>query len=144
MFFVVYALCLVFTRPVFGKLADRFGSPRMILFGVCCFAVSYVVLSGAQNMVDFLIVAVIGSAGFGCCAPLLQSMALASVSEDKRGAASSTAFTGLDLGMLIGPVAAGSLVDSLLPVVGDIAAAYSDMWLIMLIPAAGTFVIAAY
>lgn len=144
MFFVVYALCLVVTRPVFGNLADRLGSPRILALGVVCFAASYIALSLASDFTGFMIAAVISSAGFGCCGPLLQSMALASVPESRRGAASNTAFTGLDLGMLIGPIIGGTIVEIIEPAVGGLAAAYSDMWLIMIIPALGTFAIAVF
>ena len=90
LFFVVYALCLVVTRPALGSLADRVGTPRVLAFGTVCFAVSYVALFYAQDLPGFLLAAVIGSAGFGCCAPLLQSMGLASVGIDRRGAARHT------------------------------------------------------
>lgn len=143
-FFVIYALCLVVTRPVFGKLADRFGSPRMLTIGVICFGASYCLLSLADSLTGFIIAAVVSSAGFGCCGPLLQSMALASVPEARRGAASNTAFTGLDLGMLFGPVIGGTLVEQLTNSGIELSGAYSEMWLIMLIPAAGTFVISIY
>ena len=144
MFFVVYALCLIVTRPVFGKLADRFGSPRILSVGVVFFVLSYVLLSMADTLGGFVAAAVISSFGFGCCGPLLQSMALASVPEARRGAASNTAFTGLDLGMLIGPVVGGAIVEALEMPAGSLAAAYSDMWLIVLIPAIGTLAISIY
>lgn len=143
-FFVVYALCLVVTRPVLGNLADRLGTPKILVFGIICFAISYIALSVASDLTGFIIAAVISSAGFGCCAPLLQSLALASVPEARRGAASNTAFTGLDLGMLFGPVIGGTVVDALEPSVGGLVFAYSDMWLIMLLPALGTFAIAIH
>lgn len=144
LFFVVYALCLVVTRPAFGKLADRFGTPRMLVCGILCFAASYVALSLAQDAAGFMVAAVISSAGFGCCGPLLQSMALASAPEERRGAASNTAFTGLDLGMLLGPVIAGLVIEGLAPVTGGLVQAYADMWLVMLIPAFGTFAMAVH
>lgn len=143
-FFVIYALCLVVTRPLFGKMADKFGSPRILMIGVICFGASYFLLSFADSMPGFIIAAVVSSAGFGCCAPLLQSMALASVPEERRGAASNTAFTGLDLGMLFGPVIGGTLVEQLTNSGIDLAGAYSEMWIIMLIPAAGTFAISIF
>lgn len=40
LFFVVYALCLVVTRPALGGLADRVGTPRVLVFGTICFAAS--------------------------------------------------------------------------------------------------------
>ena len=36
LFFVVYALCLVVTRPALGGLADRVGTPRVLVFGTIC------------------------------------------------------------------------------------------------------------
>ena len=142
LFFVVYALCLVVTRPALGGLADRVGTPRVLAFGTVCFAVSYVALFYAQDLPGFLLAAVIGSAGFGCCAPLLQSMGLASVDIDRRGAASNTMFTGLDLGMFVGPVAGGAVAEALAPAAGGSTGGYGLMWLVMIVPALGTLAIA--
>lgn len=143
-FFIVYALCLVVTRPVFGTVADRVGTPKVLVLGVVCFAVSYGLLSQAHDLGGFLAAAVFGSAGFGCCAPLLQSMGLASVSVEHRGAASNTMFTGLDLGTMAGPLVGGAVVESLALSLGLQVSAYSSMWLIMLVPAMGTLVIALF
>jgi len=49
------------------------------------------------------------------------------VPKEKRGAGSSTNYIGQDLGNLVGPVIAGSVVQSL---------GYSAMWRIMIIPVA--------
>lgn len=144
MYFVVYALCLVGTRPLFGKMADRFGAARVLLVGVLFFAVSYVMLWQVRDFAGFIAVAVVASAGFGACAPLIQSMALASVPPERRGAASNTAFTGLDAGMLVGPAAAGFAIEALVPVTGGIVEAYSHMWLVMLVPLAVAFAIILY
>ena len=142
LYFVVYACCLVVTRPLFGSLADRFGAPKVLVLGLGFFASSYLVLSQAASLSGFLVAAVLGSAGFGCCAPLLQSMGLASVGPALRGAASNTMFTGLDLGSLIGPIVGGFVVESLTAGLGSQVAAYSAMWVVMLVPAAGTLAIA--
>ncbi len=140
-YFMVYALCLVATRPLFGKMADRFGASRVLLIGTLFFAASYVMLWQVRDFAGFMAVAVVGSAGFGACAPLVQSMALGSVSVERRGAASNTAFTGLDLGMLIGPATAGFAIEYLMPMVGGQVEAYSYMWLVMLIPLAIAFIV---
>ena len=140
-FFIVYAFCLLGTRPLFGSMADRFGAPRMLAVGIAFFAASYVALAVADNLVAFIIAAILGSAGFGCCGPLLQSTALASVPPSRRGAASNTAFTGLDLGMLIGPIIGGMVIEAATPILGSKPEAYSLMWLAMLIPAVGASLI---
>lgn len=144
LFFTVYALCLVVTRPLFGTMADRFGIPRVLLVGLLFFASSYVALSLTRDMTGFIISAVLGSAGFGCCAPLFQTAGLSSVPPERRGAASNTVFTGLDLGMLCGPVTGGATIEMLMPMLGSQMVAYSHMWLVMLLPAAGSFAIVAY
>ncbi len=143
-YFIVYATCLLLTRPIFGNLADRLGSPPMLAVGVVFFASSFLALSQAVDLPGFLLAAVLGSAGFGCCGPLLQSMTLASVPMERRGAASNTTFTGLDAGQLIGPVVGGALVDLLAPSLGGQAAAFSQMWVAMLVPTIGTFAIALF
>jgi MFS family permease len=108
------------------------------------FAASYVALSRAQDLTGLLIAAVLGSAGFGCCAPLLQTLGLSSVPPERRGAASNTMFTGLDVGMLLGPVVGGNAIELMMPILGSEIAAYSQMWIVMLIPAAGTLALVLY
>ena len=144
LYFTVYAACLIVTRPVLGNLADHFGAPRVLVAGVLFFAASYLALSGAHDMTGLLIAAVLGSAGFGCCAPLMQTLGLSSVPPERRGAASNTVFTGLDLGMLLGPVLGGSAIEAMVPPFGSQLAAYAHMWIVMLVPAAGCFAIVLY
>ena len=143
-YFVVYALCLVGTRPLFGKMADRFGAPRVLLVGVLFFAASYVMLWQVRDFAGIIAVAVVASAGFGACAPLIQSMALGSVPVERRGAAANTSFTGMDVGMLIGPATAGFVIEALVPVAGGQIEAYSCMWLVMLVPLAIAFAVIVY
>jgi len=143
-YFVVYALCLVGTRPLFGKMADRFGAPRVLLVGVLFFAASYVMLWQVRDFAGIIAVAVVASAGFGACAPLIQSMALGSVPVERRGAAANTSFTGMDVGMLVGPATSGFVIEALVPVVGGQIEAYSCMWLVMLAPLAIAFAVIVY
>ena len=141
LYFVVYALCLVVTRPTFGKLADRFGTPKMLLLGIACFAASFVILSHVRDFTGFMVVAVVSSLGYGASNPLVQSLAMASVPLERRGAASNTTFFGLDAGILVGPIVAGFTIDRVYEVTGSQLAAYSDVWLFMIIPIAIAFCI---
>ena len=143
-YFVVYALCLLVTRPLYGRLADTFGAHRVLIPGVVFFAISYVMLAHTTDFVGLMAVAVVASAGFGACMPLTQSLAMSSVPVERRGAASNTVFTGLDVGSLCGPLFAGFVIEALVPVTGDLMAAYSTMWLVMLAPMAVAFVIIVY
>ena len=140
LYFVVYALCLLVTRPLYGRLADTFGAERILVPGVVFFAASYIMLAHTVDFAGLMAVAVVASAGFGACMPLAQTLAMQSVPENRRGAASNTTFTGLDVGSLCGPLFAGSVIELLEPATGSVLAAYSQMWLVMLIPMAIAFV----
>lgn len=140
-YFTVYALCLLGTRPLFGRMADNFGAERVLLVGIVCFAISYVLLFTTQDFARLMVVAVFGSAGFGACAPLVQSLALSSVPLERRGAASNTAFTGLDCGMLLGPVIGGNVIELLASTAGSLVQAYATMWLVMLVPIVIAFIV---
>lgn len=140
-YFVVYALCLLVTRPVYGRLADTFGAQRILIPGVICFAASYVMLWHTTTFAGLMAVAVVASAGFGACMPLVQSLAMAEVPPNRRGAASNTIYTGMDVGSLLGPLFAGFVIETLHPLVGSELAAYSDMWLVLLVPMAAAFAI---
>ena len=122
--------------PLFGTLADRWGAERVLLIGVVCFAASYVLLFTVEDFARLIVVAVVGSAGFGACAPLIQSLALSSVPVERRGAASNTSFTGMDCGMLLGPVIGGNVIVALEPITGSLVQSYATMWLVMLVPLA--------
>ena len=141
LYFVVYALCLVVTRPVYGNLADRFGSSKMLVFGIACFALSFILLSQVRDFMGFMIVAVVSSLGYGASQPLVQSLAMACVPLERRGAASNTTFLGLDAGILIGPAIAGFSIDRVLDITGNQLTAYSYVWLFMLIPIAIAFAV---
>ena len=135
-FFTVYAVCVLATRPLFGRLADRWGAERILLVSIVCFAVSFAILSTVQDFPRLMVVAVLGSAGFGASSPLLQSLALSSAPAERRGAASNTAFIGMDAGMLLGPVLGGNIIEALEPLAGSTVQAYSATFLVMLVPMA--------
>lgn len=141
LYFTIYALCLVLTRPLYGRLSDSYGPARLLVAGVAFFAASYIALHFASSFGGFALAAVLGSAGYGACTPLLQSIAISSAPQERRGSASNTAYIGLDIGTVAGPVIGGAVVEWFMEVTGNQAMAYSDMWLVMLIPIAGAFVI---
>ena len=141
LYFIVYALCLIVTRPVFGNIADRVGVPRVLVFCLLCFVVSFVMLSQVKDFTGFMVIAVISSLGYGVSMPLVQTLVMSSVPNERRGAASNTSFFGLDAGNLIGPVMAGLIIDHIYEATGSQLVAYSNVWLIMLIPIAIAFVI---
>ena len=73
----------------------------------------------------FLFAGFLSSFGCGGCHPALFSLCMKGVPRERRGAASSTTFIGIDLGSLAGPVIAGALAERL---------GYVGMWRTMIIP----------
>ena len=90
------------SRPLGGKIADKFGSkwvfiPSCIGFGGACIILAY---SHGLTMV------MVAAAVYGICAgnamPLLQSTVLKTVDEAQKGVATSTRMIGGDFGLMAG------------------------------------------
>ena len=140
-YFTAYAICLLVTRPLFGRLSDTHGTKVILVPAFIAFGVSYLIISQATTLPMFLLAAVVGSCGFGVCNPLIQALAMRMVPADHTGACTNTTYTGLDIGNLMGPALAGVLIDFFIPVAGSEAVAYSWMWLCMIVPIAFALVL---
>lgn len=134
LYFTLNALCMLVTRPIFGRLADTIGDTKVIIPTIICFAASFVLLAYANSLAGILIAAVLSACGYGASAPLLQAAVLKCVPHSQQGSASNTIFTGTDLGFLVGPYLGGCTVEVALPYAGSEPAAYAIMWLVLLIP----------
>lgn len=126
-FFTVNAAALLVTRPLIGRLADKFGHVKVMIPSMVLFALSLVVISLSSSLWMFLLAALLNAFGYGACQPAIQSLCMKRVGKDRRGAASSTSYIGTDLGSLMGPVLAGAIVEPL---------GFASMWRLMTIPIA--------
>jgi MFS family permease len=106
LYFTVYAAGLFMTRPLFGKLSDKYGFVKIEIPAMCFFAASYFIISYARSLPVFLIAAFVAAFGYGASAPLINSLCMKTVPKNKRGAASSTSYIGTDLGHFVGPIIA--------------------------------------
>lgn len=125
LFFTVTAVTMVFSRPFAGRLTDRYGLVKVLIPALLADVVAFFIISSAHALWMFLVAALISAFGFGACQPALQTLAMKSVPNERRGAASSTNFIGIDLGTLTGPVIAGLVAQ---------AFGYAVMWRVMVIP----------
>ncbi|WP_455436220.1 MFS transporter [Hungatella hathewayi] len=124
-FFTVYAGTMLFTRPFIGRMADRFGTVRVMIPSMCCFALAFLLISFSTSLPMFLLAAFISAFGYGGCQPAIQAVNMRSVPRERRGAASCTSYIGQDCGAMIGPTVAGAVVE---------AFGYANMWRIMILP----------
>ncbi|MEV4687050.1 MFS transporter [Microbacterium sp. LWH3-1.2] len=135
-FFTVYAATLLISRPVAGRVADRFGLLSVVVPGMLLFAASFVLIANARTLAEFVLAGVLSAFGYGVCQPAIQSLALLSVSKERRGVAGSTTYMGVDLAYLVMPVVAGWIVSMAHTEDRSGTDAYSVMFVWMLIPIA--------
>lgn len=124
-FFTVYAVTMLFSRPFIGKMADKYGTVKVMIPSMCCFAASFLLISFSNRLPMFLAAGFISAFGYGGCQPLIQAVNMRSVPKERRGAASCTSFIGQDCGAMIGPAVAGLVVEGF---------GYDNMWRVMIIP----------
>lgn len=131
-FFTISSITIILMRPVIGKLTDKVGLmwaviPSLVLFSFGLFFLSY-----AKTLPAFLTVGFLSAFGFGCCQPAIFASTLKNIEKERRGAAISTSYIGIDLGTLLGPIIAGAIAEQL---------GYGSMWRIMIIPVLLTLLI---
>lgn len=124
-YFTLYACVMLFSRPLIGRMTDKYGVTKVIIPALCCFVISYMIISIADSLWMFLLASFFSAFGTGACQPAVQALCMKCVSKDKRGAASSTCYIANDMGTLVGAPVAGMIVE---------AFGYVAMWRIMTLP----------
>lgn len=124
-YFVLYALALMLTRPVAGKLYDRKGHGAVFLPGAVLIVAAMILLSGMHGTVTLLLAAVLYGAGFGAIQPAMQAWAVENAPPARRGMANATFFSSFDLGIGLGAVFFGLIA----PVIG-----YANLYLVAAVP----------
>lgn len=126
LFFTVYALTLLATRPAIGRLTERFGFAKIGIPSVLMTACSFVLIAFSDNLLMLLFAAFVNAFGYGSIQPMLQSLCMKAVPPERRGSASGTSFIGTDAATIIGPMLCGKVADMI---------GYTPvMWLVMTIP----------
>ncbi len=132
LFFTFYAIALLISRPVFGRISDRLGYNFAIIPGLTCVLITMVLLSQASIMPMFLIAAFVYGIGFGAAVSSLQAMAVVNTPPNRRGAANATFFTGFDSGIGLGAIIFGAVASAI---------GYSRMYLWAVMPVVLAFIL---
>ncbi len=134
LFFTAYALCLLVSRPISGKLADKYGIDKTVIPGMVLFALSFVIISFSGSLAMFLLAGVVCAFGYGICAPAMQTICMQLVPKERRGAAGNMNFIGIDCGNLVGPTLSGFVITSVQTSIGGEIFGYMTMYRIMIVP----------
>lgn len=108
-FFLIYALGIITARFSAGKAVDRNGPRRIIIICLSLLVIGFPLLALVKNAYGFYFSAVILGFGHGVVWPVFQAMINNIVAPHRRGAANSTAFIAMDLGMGLGMIIAGTI-----------------------------------
>ncbi|MEE6282308.1 MFS transporter [Georgenia sunbinii] len=112
-FFLVYAVVVIVTRPFLGRLQDARGDNIVIYPAILCFAAGLGTLAVTQTSAVLLIAAGLLGLGWGSLMSAGQAVAVRRAPIVSVGLTISTYFLLVDLGMGFGPIVLGVVVGQL-------------------------------
>ncbi|GAA4997264.1 MFS transporter [Kitasatospora paranensis] len=111
MVFTVFALAALAVLPFTGRGIDRHGPRPVLLVGAALAAAGAYAFGQAQTAPTLLAASFLFGAGFTACAPALSTMIVRSSAKAERSRAFALQFTLVNLGMGIGALVGGQIVD---------------------------------
>lgn len=111
LFFLMYAIAILCSRPFTGPLMDRKGENIIMYPAFVIMAIALYLLSQTQSSATLLICAALLGLGYGNVQSVCQTVAVKSTSLDRMGYATSTFFIFLDAGLGFGPYFIGMALD---------------------------------
>jgi len=112
-YFTVFALTLLATRLFIGKLADRYGSSKVILPGIILVLVGLAILAFTATLMQVLIAAGFIGFGYGCINPTMNAFILKVCPIERRGSANATYYAAFDGGSGVGSMIGGVIVQTM-------------------------------
>ena len=104
-FFAIFALMIIISRPIVGKIYARYGSKIIIYIGLGLFILGLFGLGLAITPLAILFTAPLLGLGYGAAQPAFQALAIQSAPIERAGVSTATYFLALDIS-----VAAGSVI----------------------------------
>lgn len=111
-FYVVTALSTILVRLISGRIADRYGTSKVLLPGMLLLAIGLQLLPVAASLPMFLVAAIIYGVGHGAVQPTINALVISFAPVERRGAANATLLCAMDLGIMVGSVIWGSVAQS--------------------------------
>ena len=108
-FFAIFALMIIISRPVVGKVYARYGSKFIIYPGLGLFILGLFGLGLATTPRAIILTAPLLGLGYGAAQPAFQALAIQSAPIERAGVSTATYFLALDIS-----VGAGSVILALL------------------------------
>jgi len=112
-FFIVFASGITLARIYMGKIFDRNGPKALAISGILLLVAGHLILGLILKTAGFMIAGFLLGLGSGVVFPTFQAMVNNLVPPQRRGAANSTLFSGLDLGIGLGMLITGFLAHAI-------------------------------
>jgi MFS family permease len=109
-FFLIYAAVLIISRPIAGKLQDRFGDDAVCYPSFIIQPIGLVLLAFKPCILTIIICASAGALGFGTMNSCLNAILNRRISNERRLFATTTYWACCDLGVGVGPALLGAIV----------------------------------
>jgi MFS family permease len=106
-YFLIFSIGIAAARITAGKVFDRKGPRKILTMCMLLLIAGFPLLAMAKNEILFYLSAIIIGFGNGVIFPTFQSMINNLADAAHRGAANSTLYTAVDLGMGVGMILAG-------------------------------------
>jgi MFS family permease len=107
LYFTVFCVATIITRPFIGRYADRVGHARLIVPCLAMIVLAVGLLSIATDRAMFVVSAMLFGVGFGSAYPLFTSHLMHHVSERRRTATFGAMIGAFDTGIGTGSIAVG-------------------------------------
>ena len=107
LFFLIFAAGIGISRLTAGKTFDRKGPLGILTFCLLLMIVGFPLLALVRNVAGFYLSGLIIGFGIGVIFPTFQTIVNNLADDRNRGAANSTLYTALDLGMGLGMIVSG-------------------------------------
>ncbi len=91
-YFVIYGIAVIFSRPLGGKIFDRYGENLAVYPFIAVYIIGLIVLSTAFGPLSFYATGLFVGLGFGTLFSTLQTTAMVTSPPERRGVVSSTYF----------------------------------------------------
>ena len=110
-FYVVYAVTLLASRPITGRMSDLYGRKVVLAPSIGVAAAGVFALSLSNELAAVLATAVLYGVGFGAVFPTLSALTVDLCAVSQRGTAMATLTAAFDMGVAVGSMLFGVVID---------------------------------
>lgn len=126
-FYVAYSIVLLVSRPITGRMSDVLGRKAVLAPSIVVASAGVLALSISNQLPIVLTTAVLYGIGFGAVFPSLSALTVDLCAVHQRGTAMATLTAAFDLGVAVGSVGFGLIIDAAGYQAGFISAALAGM-----------------